>query len=76
VVRREHAWRRSAFLWFHAESVPMAGRIHDQPARVDGHRRHATRKMAQLCARARFNSWPTTANLARSVAWLTVGVHS
>jgi hypothetical protein len=30
--------------------------------------------MAQLCARARFNSWPTPASLTRSLAWLIAGI--
>jgi len=42
VVRREHARRGPAFLRFHAEGLSMAGRIHDQPASINGHRCDAT----------------------------------
>ena len=48
VVRREHARRRPAFLRFHAKSVSMAGRIHDQPTRTDDHRCDATGEVAKL----------------------------
>ena len=48
VVRREHARRRPAFLRFHAKSISMAGRIHDQPTRFDDHRCNAAGAMAKL----------------------------
>ena len=62
VVRREHARCGPAFLRVHAKGISMAGRIHDQPTGINGRRFHAARKMAQLCARARSNSWRAAAN--------------
>ena len=56
VVRREHARRRPAFLRFHAKSISMAGRIHDQPTRADGRRCHAAGTVAKLRAGEGSNS--------------------